>query len=623
MFIRAKETINKTTGAIYTKHQLVESIRTENGPRQRIVMDLGSLNLDKSKWPQLAKAIALKLSNSPTLFKFDSEIEKLSSDAVSHFDFIKTDSEDKSVRKDESLYKEIDLNSTSVTSVKSLGNELVALSFMEKLKLDEILENLNLKKRQVNLAKAVIAARLIKPGSDLAAFNFIKENSSLAEILDLDDLKKDEIYDIADTLLINKSFIEKNLNEHQNLLFSHDRSILLYDLTNTYFEGKASSNKLAKYGRSKEKRSDCLLVTLALVVDKLGLPIYSKIYSGNQSEPVTLKDILEELDKYSNTLFDSIKPTVIFDRGIATKENLELLSTRCYPYIVVERSQGKGEYLEEFKDESSFTKIKRDDTQDSTDQDSNTQDIEVLVKKVNSTDKVTKILAISKGRRLKEAAIDEKKETGYKNEINTIASLIEKGRLVDTEKIMLRLGRLQQKYSGISHHYEITITKKDEKITGLNILKLKSKSDKESLYGCYIITTTHTDLSAEAIWKLYMTLTKVENAFKSLKTDLGLRPIYHQLAKRTEAHLFISVLAYYLLSAIELQLRNNNDSRTFNTIKETLDTHIRCTIMVTDKDSNIYHIRTSSVAEPKHTQIYDILNVKDITRRKTRLIGHL
>lgn len=171
MYIRAKETKNKETGTIYIKHQLVESFRTINGPRQRIIMDLGSLNLEEAKWPELAKAISIKLSNSSTLFEFDSEIEKLSSEAVSHFDFIKTDVKDKSNREDSADFKEIDINSASLTNVKSLGNELVALSFLEKLGLDEILENLKLKNRELSLAKAVVATRLIKPGSDLATFN--------------------------------------------------------------------------------------------------------------------------------------------------------------------------------------------------------------------------------------------------------------------------------------------------------------------------------------------------------------------------------------------------------------------------------------------------------------------
>ncbi|KJF16043.1 hypothetical protein AXFE_31170 [Acidithrix ferrooxidans] len=141
--------------------------------------------------------------------------------------------------------------------------------------------------------------------------------------------------------------------------------------------------------------------------------------------------------------------------------------------------------------------------------------------------------------------------------------------------------------------------------------------------GAYVIDTSHSELDAGEIWNIYTTLTKVEDAFRSLKSDLGLRPVYHQLASRTAAHLFISVLAYHLLSAIELTLRQNNDKRRWSTIKEQLNSHRRATIVLTSDKGVVYHIRTSGVPEPVHKEIYRLLGVSDPLKRIKTIATHL
>ncbi len=171
-------------------------------------------------------------------------------------------------------------------------------------------------------------------------------------------------------------------------------------------------------------------------------------------------------------------------------------------------------------------------------------------------------------------------------------------------------------------HGTIESKKRIDKVIEVKVTE-KPQRQPDELAGCYVIETDHHELSSEEIYRIYTSLTKVEDSFRSLKTDLGIRPIYHQLAKRTKGHLFISVLAYYLLAAIEAQLERNGNHSRFCSVKETLSTHQRATVSVTTDDDVVYSIRSSGTPEPKHTEIYQVLGVKDPFRKIKRRAVHL
>jgi Transposase len=197
-----------------------------------------------------------------------------------------------------------------------------------------------------------------------------------------------------------------------------------------------------------------------------------------------------------------------------------------------------------------------------------------------------------------------------------------------------RIGRIKAKYPSVGGTYDISLTYHEDhgkvikgnridRVIDLTITERPTKTTDDYLHGAYVIETSHYGLTDVAIWNLYMTLTRVENAFRSLKSDLGLRPVYHQLARRTAAHLFISVLGYHLLSAIELTLRTKGDTRSWSTIKEQVTTHARTTIALTNDQGVINHLRVSSVAEPAHREIYDLLGVRDPLKRTKTVAAHL
>jgi transposase len=576
MYIRECVTTNKATKTKYVTHRLVEAYRVTEGSiakvRQRIIMHLGTLELPKSDWPKLAKILEARLAGQNSLFEDDTQMATAADKAMDYYSFVQQKDEEKSARKQKQTICAIDLESVEHTMSRSLGPELVAHAFWERLEVDQLLQACGLSVAEQSWAQAVVLGRLIQPASERQTGYWLKKKTSLLEMLevDLSETGKNAIYEIGDTLLFHKKELEKELRKREEALFPQEHSLFLYDLTNTYFEGGASKNTSAHRGHSKEKRSDCPLVTLALVVDGRGFPIFSQIYKGNQSEPETLEEILKRLYVEDETLFRETLPTIVMDRGIATKNNLELLKAKHYPYIVIERRATEKDYAHE------FTTAK--DTFDK---------------------------------------MDTLKEKRFLEDLARLKASVSKKGVVLATKVAERVGRIKERYPSMSQYYDISLELDEGQKKVVNLSWEKCAT----LTGCYVMETSHRDFGAQEIWRLYTTLVKVEEAFRDLKTDLGFRPVHHQLAERTEAHLFISVLAYHLLILIERELRNHGDHRRWSTIRDVLSTHQRTTIIMTDENDQIHHIRSSGIPESEHKELYRILNIKDQLKKNRSVKG--
>ncbi|WP_201732344.1 transposase [Acidithrix sp. C25] len=669
----------------------------------------------------------LGLSGVTSLFESDPIIARYADLAITKYAIRSEVAAAKETRATEADLEMVDLSSAKTINSRSIGPELIGNSFYEALSFDKILESAGLSGESLGIAKATIIARLIHPGSDRKTYSYINSNSSLPEIcgIDLSKFHKDKVYAIADKLYDAKGVIEPALYRASSDLFRTNTRLFLFDLTNTYFEGSTKGNSLAKHGHSKEKRFDCTLVSLALLVDHRGLPIYSEIHEGNTSEPRTLISVLDALESLSDgSLFGDVVPTIVMDRGIATKANLELLIKRNLNYVVIERANKKSLYRSHFMemegfteiydaqgspvlvkklqvepqkpqgrvrtqvqgqvqtleedtgtddnssngatskntgdssskgDSSTDTKIIKSDSStdtddyirngatgnnisDSTDTDTNATSISSSSTSISSSSSnnntTTVVLCRSLGRSKKESAISSQANERFLVDITSLNTSITKGSISKTTVVSERIGRIKAKYPSIASKYEISLEyhqdhgkiikkRRFDKVINLTITEKPTKAKDDNLQGAYVIDTSHSELDAGEIWNIYTTLTKVEDAFRSLKSDLGLRPVYHQLASRTAAHLFISVLAYHLLSAIELTLRQNNDKRRWSTIKEQLNSHRRATIVLTSDKGVVYHIRTSGVSEPVHKEIYRLLGVSDPLKRIKTIATHL
>ena len=330
MFIREAKTRNQKNSKVYRKYSLVESVRTEDGPRQRTVMQLAGLDLPKALWPMLAAELERRLAGlggaeQLALIDSDQAVRKTADRAMAHYFFEKNRTIGQEPNRGEQcLLTTVDMNSATTAWSRSLGPELVGHHVWNELKMPSILEQCGFSPRERSLAEAVVLGRLIAPGSDLATWRWLRDFSAVGELTEapVAQVKKDAIYEITDEILLHKKTIEEHLLDREKQLFPNRESLYLFDLTNFYFEGQAKGNTLAAYGKSKEKRSDCPLVSLALVVDASGFPVTSRVYEGNIGEPVTLRQILEDMGWLASGAqleIPGMQPTLAMDRGLATR----------------------------------------------------------------------------------------------------------------------------------------------------------------------------------------------------------------------------------------------------------------------------------------------------------------
>ena len=621
MFIREVRTKNKKTGEVYTKHNLVESARVSGLPRQRLVMGLGHINLPRSEWRKLAHALECQLSGQISMLEVqDKYIEELALSLVSNIRL----SEKLKIKRESSSEDlvVVDMRSISTTQTRSIGPELATQNAWNLLEFDRMFRRCGFSPVDIALSKAIIFGRLISPGSERATIDWFRKRSALSEFpgIDVSELGKDRFYEIGDMIYEQKECLERILIDRQQALFPpQDFTVYLYDITNTYMEGSALGNDLAEYGHCKSKRYDCPLVTLSLVVRNDGMPMFSHIYKGNQSEPETLEDMIKRLETllgYDPDQERLDKPTIIMDRGIATDDNIKFLKSKSYQYAVIKRADQAEEFRAIFEDErESFIRVT--DPKVSAYGDTNN----VYVKKLNGEDgeELSRVLCISEGKARKQDAIVGKKELCFLDDISKLNASIQKGSIKNTGKIDARVEKIRRRHRQIAAKHEITITKDGSRVTGITATK---KTDlPKALSGYYVIETTHTELDDLQIWKLYMTQTHVEAAFRSMKSDLGVRPIFHQTADRTSAHLFIAVLAYHLLFAIEHTLELHGDMRLWQTIREALSTHTRSTVVMKDTKGNIIHHRVSGLPEDIHRDIYKKLDATDPTKAITSIIN--
>lgn len=618
MYIRAVQASSDQTGTAYTNHLLVESLRTEKGPRQRLIMHLGTLDLPRPRWRELAAALEVGVTGQATLFPPEPDIAALA-EALLRQREIKPRRNPvpmpAQVEAEDTLVK-VDLATLETSTSRSLGPELVGHAFYQRLGFPEMLAACGLDLYHRQLAEAVIVGRLVAPDSDLGTWNWLRSQTSLPELQGsrLEGAGKDAVYEIADQLWCHRVHLEAGLRKREEAMFPRSETVVLYDLTNTHLEGRSLGNALAKRGHSKQKRSDCPLVTLALVVDAQGFPLFSQIYEGNQVEPLTLPDVLARLQEDGAGLFKGVKPTLVMDRGIATKANLALMCKEGYPFLVIQRRDEAKKIEAHFRQApEGFREVEgRHDGE------------RVWLKKIAPLEEdevpLARVLCFSEGRAEKERGMDRLKEQRLLADLGTMSRAIANGRLRDATKANQRIGRLLQRYPSLAPRYQIALTLGEDltEVTGITWERTRQVRTREALQGCYVIATTHLDAEPEQVWNLYMSLARVEAAFKALKSDLGLRPVRHHGDDRTRAHLFVSVLAYHLLATIERSLKAKGDRRSWATIKTQLATHQRSTVSVRGEGDALHQVRLSGRPEPVQQEIYRLLEVKDPLTGKQR-----
>jgi len=604
MFIKEIKKRNKHYDKEFSSHRLVESIRTEKGPRHRTILNLGRLTIPKEQWKALADTIEAKLSGQQSLYPIDEHIEALAdhfaqliiknrlAQAVNKSGSLASDDEQ------EPRYETVDLNSIENSKCRTLGAEHVGVSIFRELGLDAYLKKLNFNQQQIKLAQLSVVGRLVHPASELNTAAWARHLSAMDELIgtDFSHLSHNALYRISDALFKHKEKLENYLARKEKDLFHLEEKIILYDLTNTYFEGSARTNPKAKRGRSKEKRSDCPLLTLGMVIDEQGFPKTSRILPGNVSEPETLKEFLNALRGEPSER--KPKPgkgiTVVMDAGIATEPNLALLKELGYDYIVVARNQPV-KFSELHPDQ--LITVKQDKQ--------NKVEVELI-----DRDGERILFCKSKLKTAKEQSMKQRFEEHFEQDLKLVAlALHKKYGTKNYDKVMQKIGRLQQKYSRIAAYYQIDVKKHGKNAVDLTWKKIHQERSEERFSGCYFLRTSRMDLDEKQIWSIYTMLTNLEDAFRSLKSELALRPIRHHKEHRSDAHLFIGVLAYHLLNAIQTKLRKNDIHIQWWRVRQFLSTHVRITTSLTTRQGKRIHIRKSTQPELLHKQVYQALGL--------------
>lgn len=547
MFIREikKRFVKEGVSYEYIQHRLVESVRTEHGPRQQTVLNLGTLEIPAEQLKTLANLIEQNLLSCSQATLFSDAPEEIAALARHFADIIvkkrlqKNDSNapDTMPASDsdstEPVYETIDTNSIITSNSRTIGAEHIALTHLKELGFFTILESLSFSPREQNQAAAQICARMVHPASERETARWLRNDSCMAELLNdnFDHISDQTLHRISDKLYKHKDYIEKSLAKNTDDLFALDNKLILYDLTNTYFESPKRGSAIARYGKSKERRTDCPLMTLALVVDAKGFPKRSKILEGNVSEPETLRDILDKLDLIDDSNKQPL--TVVIDAGIATDENLaKLRADKRFEYVAISRQRNVGRNVFSGSTACSLPI-------------SHENNLTIETAKVGDE---TFLLCKSPDRELKEHAIHTLRKERFENALRVLNDGLKKPRTIKMHgSIHERIGRLKERYK-IGHMYTIEI-KADAKGNAIEIVWVYD-AGKENNFGEYIIRTSRNDLPEADISMIHRTLTMIESAFAWLKSDLGLRPNFHQKDSRMSTHAVMSVLAYFVLVPI-------------------------------------------------------------------------
>lgn len=624
MFIREVK-VRGRTKEYSIIHRLVESYRNSEGEvRQRVILNLGTIDIPKSRWKELAFLLEQRYKGQEVFDSLSPDLEKAADNLYARAEYYKAKPEVEKKIKDQRELETVDIQSLQVSESRSLGPELAVRKMWDDLGLTDILQDNGLTNRQISVAQALVFGKLIAPGSELATWGWFNERTSLGEMTpeDIRGLGKDSFYETGDLLFSLKDKIENALCQRETSLFNLDRRLFLFDLTNVFFEGNGLKNELGFRGKSKDKRSDCPLVSLALLVDNAGFPIYSRILPGNQSEPATLQDVLEQLKGELKQCALDKQPTLIMDRGIATSANIALIKAWGYSYTVIERAPTEREYGAEYEelkgllDEQATAEILGKRGWQAV-----REDASVYVKHSQAAE-CTRALVFSLKKEAKELAMDRLKEKRLLEDLERLKKSVAKRSICLSSKVNERLGKIKQKYPGASNWFDISCKTTEDGLQATDLVWTKKELGRQRpvFAGCYVIETNKAGMEAIDIWNEYVTLTRVESAFRDLKSELGLRPVYHQNAKRTQAHLFISVLAYHLLVGMETRLKEKGDHREWQAIRLTLSTHQRMTVSMVNKDGESIQVRLSGNPESSHLDIYQALGVTDRLRKIKKTI---
>lgn len=603
MFIRQTSTGNSASNQSYFTYRLVTSVRVGKKVSQKTLLNLGRhFDLERELWPELCTRIEQILAGESALFESPAKVEQEAHSICAKIIALRAERLEEAG--DEGTdFREIDVNSVESIRPRSVGTEHVSLHALEALGLPQILEDAGFNRPQQAAALANIAGRMCAPRSERATWNWIQHKSAIGELLEFDfeSMPLMQLYRASDRLLKNKALIEDRVFANVQNLFGFSATVTLYDLTNTFFEGHAAENEQATRGRSKEKRFDCPLLTLGLMLDGSGFVRRSEVFDGNVAEGKTLQGMLDQLGAPPGAL-------VVMDAGIATEANIELLASQGFKYLVVSRKRNR-----EFE-RAQATKIRSASGHEIYLHRQRTpveQDGDAAAEQSQPADELS-VACWSEQRAQKDQQIDAQAKARFEAELSKLnEGLSKKGCTKKRDKVNERIGRLKQRYSRVAQHYRIDCTLDEQKINALQVQwHFEPATGSRATHpGVYMLRTNQVDWDNEQLWRTYTMLTDLEAVFRSLKSELGLRPVYHRNQLRCDGHLFITVLAYQGVQVIRKQLKDKGHHQSWSSLKDIFEVQRRLTMTFKQKDGRALHIRKATTPEHDLKQLYEALGI--------------
>jgi transposase len=603
MYLR--RTTRSHQGRTYVNYQLVESVRTPKGPRQNTICSLGDLGPgSREEWARRARKLEQAVAGQEDLLeRSDPEVDRvLEKTKAKRLAGAQRTAQMPGPRSGEDGHITVDPKRITTEYHREAGTVHVGYQFWERIGLDEILEQQGLSETTRQLACAMTLNRLIHPASENAMPAWIRR-TALADILkhDFGGLAEDSLYRVLDALHPNRATIETALVERERSLFNLDPTVYLYDLTATYFEGLAAANPKAKRGHTRDGRPDCKQVVIGLVVGREGFPICHEIFAGNTQDVTTLETMLDRLAARGCLTAGA---TIVMDRGMASAENVALLASRKLHYIIASRQSERDRWLASFSDNVAFTQVIRQPSPTNPNQKKTRVDVQLV-----RSEGCNYVLCRSEQRIAKDKAIREKHEQRLLADLEKLSKRIATGRLIKAKEIDEAIGRLKERYPRVARFYELS---HDAKSKSFAYKRVEDKYQvAQQLDGTYLLKTDRTDISADEGWRIYTLLSRAEDAFRDMKSPLAERPIFHHLEHRVESHVFVCLLAFHLLVAIEKTLLDQGVHTSWATVREVLKTHQVSTVVLPTTNGRCLRIRMGATPDPEVKELYKLLHLSE------------
>ena len=574
MFLRSHG--RSKDGKEHTYWSLVETIRTAEGPRQRTLCYLGELNGSaQARWLKTIE-----------VFNEQGEVQQLKL-FPSH---IEPPADDPQVAR-------VLIHKVRLERTREFGACYVGWKLWQRLQMDTFFAAL-LDQDRAEVAWSQVAAilainRLCAPGSELSIERHWYTATALEDLLGIaaEQINDTRLYRCLDKLLPCKTGLEQHLKQKYGELFEAQFDVLLYDLTSTYVEGAAQGNALMRRGYSRDHRPDCQQLVLAVVANTEGFPLSWEVFNGNRGDVTTLEAILRLMERK----YGKARRIWVFDRGIVSEENLEAIRRRGGQYLVGTPRCKLKEFAAELLNQQDWQQVRP----------------EVEVKRVGiPRGEETYILCRTQGRKEKEQAMRSRFVTRIEAALSKLEKRVASGKLKDRDKIQRQLGGIEARHPQVADLYEMKVVEIE---AGLRVqwqARAERQSWREAREGAYLLRTNLPAADPQQLWSKYMQLVEVEAVFRTLKSELAIRPIYHQLERRVKAHVLVAFLGYALWVTLKHLLRRSGAEKSPAQALQLLSGLHSADIVLPTSDGREIRLRRITEPSTEQKQLLHQLNIE-------------